>query len=395
MRKLLADRRFWVVLVALSTTVGVAAQEGRRRGGRALRDQGGEPLKKVRPEGGDPLARPAGGAAAKGKAAAQGAEGPLGTFHYAFKLRSFDGTPLAASYYPSKLGASAPVVVLIHERQRSRKDFEDGVLELKGKGLAEHLQDQGYSVFSMDLRGQGQNPRRNLPADEREAMADDLQAAYQFLLDRHNRGELNVGKLGVVGVGEGANLAAAWAYQPGAAVSTEGRASDLGALVLVSPMPEGSGYALSRVVPPLALRVPVCLMAGVKDVPSKDAVEGVRADLDRSRSNKIETFPSSLHGYKLLRLEPGAAESLVKYLDSHIKLRAQDWEPRYNQIPVAYSDIQTIRRRPADSPAEAKKKAEADAEKADPDAKKAEPDAKKAAPDAKKAPAAEKPADPE
>ena len=29
----------------------------------------------------------------------------------------------------------------------------------RGKGFAEHLQGLGYAVFSMDLRGQGQNPR--------------------------------------------------------------------------------------------------------------------------------------------------------------------------------------------------------------------------------------------
>ncbi|MDG3007678.1 alpha/beta hydrolase [Paludisphaera mucosa] len=366
MRRLLASRRFWTVLITLSTTLGVAAQEARRKGGRPLRNQGGEPLKKVQPQGGDPLAR-----ADAGKA------GAPGTYHYTFKLRSFDGTPLAASYYPAKVGVNAPVVILIHERQRSRKDFEDPVLEFKGRGLAEHLQDESYAVFTMDLRGQGQNPRRALAADERDAMADDLQAAYQFLLDRHNRGELNVGKLGVVGVGEGGNLAAAWAHQPGAAVSTEGRAGDLAALVLVSPQPEGSGYALTRIAPPVALRVPLFLMAGAKDAASKDAVEAVRKDLERGRFNKVEIFPSPLHGYKLLRLEPGAAEALVKYLEAHIKLRANEWEPRYNQIPVAFTDVQTVRRQAGDRKAGEKK--------AQPDAK-AKP-AEKAKADEKKAPA--------
>ena len=113
---------------------------------------GGCPLEEGSPEAADPLAK-----------VAVGARTPEpGTFHYNFRLRSFDGAPLAASYYPSKLGSSAPVVMLIHEMGRSRKDFEDAVLELKGQGLAEHLQGLGYAVFSMDLRGQGQNPRRAL-----------------------------------------------------------------------------------------------------------------------------------------------------------------------------------------------------------------------------------------
>ena len=66
-------------------------------------------------------------------------------------------------------------------------------------------------------------------------MVGDLQSAYLFLLDRHNRGELNLAKLGVVALGDGANLAAAWAYQPGAAITSEGRPSDLSALALRAP----------------------------------------------------------------------------------------------------------------------------------------------------------------
>jgi dienelactone hydrolase len=338
--------KFGALLIAVSTTLGVAAQEAQPRANRGrLRNQGGVPLKKAgRPNAGDPLARKA------NDREKNVGEPALGTYHYTFKLRSFDGTILAASYFPSKLGSSAPVVMLIHEAGRSAKDFEDSVSDLKGKGLAEHLQDEGYAVLTMDLRGQGLNPRRTRTPEDREAMAEDLQAAYQFLLDRHNRGDFNVAKLGVLGVGEGANLVAAWAYQPGAAVSTEGRASDVNALVLVSPMPEGSGYVLDHVLAPLALRVPLFLLAGAKDVASKDAVESTRKNVERGRLNKIEFFPSSLHGYKLLRLEPKIAAGLSRFLETNLKLRPTEWEPRYNQIPVAYSDIVTVRHKPAPKP---------------------------------------------
>ena len=148
-----------------------------------------------------------------------------GTFRYTLRLCSFDGAPLAATYYPSKLGSSAPVLMLIHEMGRSRKDFEDSVLDLKGQGFAEHLQGLGYAIFSMDLRGQGQNPRGQ--RHDTQQLVEDLQAGYFFLVDRHNRGDLNLAKLGVIALGDGANLAAAWAFQPGAAVTTDGRPSDL------------------------------------------------------------------------------------------------------------------------------------------------------------------------
>jgi dienelactone hydrolase len=233
--------------------------------------------------------------------------------------------------------------MLVHEASRSRKDFEEPVADLKGQGLAEYLQQEGYAVFSMDLRGQGQNPRRPLTANDRSLLVEDLQAAYVFLLDRHNRGDFNVAKLGVIAMGEGANLAVAWAYQPGAAISTEGRPSDLNALLLISPYPEGSGYVLGHVVASLAPRVPLALLAGAKDNASKDAVEAVRRIVERARLNKVELFPSSLHGFRLLRLEPKVTTTITRFLESTVKLRPTEWEPRYNLIPIAVSDILTAR----------------------------------------------------
>ncbi len=132
----------WKALAAMSMMLAmvgaVVAQAQPRQNRGRVRNQGGAPLKKARPEAADPLAK---AADVKDKAAA------TGSFHYIFKLHSFDGTPLAASFYPSKLGSSAPVVMLIHEANRSRKDFEEPVTELKGQGLAEHLQNEGYAVL--------------------------------------------------------------------------------------------------------------------------------------------------------------------------------------------------------------------------------------------------------
>jgi hypothetical protein len=319
--------------MTLALVGGVLAQAPRQ--GRAVRgqvrNQGGVPLKKARPEAADPL----------GNAGAAVRPAP-GTFHYTFRLRSFDGTPLATSFYPSKLGSAAPVVMLVHEMGRSRKDFEEPVLELKGQGLAEHLQQLGYAVLTMDLRWQGQNPRRTLSTDERPRLMEDLQAGYFFLVDRHNRGDLNLAKLGVIALGDGANLVAAWAFQPAAAITIEGRLTDLNALVLISPKPEGFGYVLGHVVAPLAPRIPMFLLAGERDVPSKDAVQSVRRTVERVRLNKVELFPSSLHGYKLLRLEPKIISALIRFLDTTIKSRPAEWEPQYNLTPVTFGDPQLV-----------------------------------------------------
>jgi pimeloyl-ACP methyl ester carboxylesterase len=340
-----------IATTALATVGGVLAQDpaakedpakaaktapkGKTRKGGLLAPGGGKA--KAVAKGADPFA---------GKAEAGKAAPAPGTFHYAFKLGASDGTPLNALYYPSRLGTGSPAVILVHERDRSTKDFQDKIAELDNQGLAESLQKLGYAVLAVDLRGHGVNARRSLGAKDWQAMIGDLQSSYLFLIDRHNRGELNLARLGVVAVGEGANLAAAWASVPEAATSSPGRAGDLGGLVLISPMvdAQSQGLRIGQPLRALAPRMPLCVLAGERDPASAEVVKSARPAIVRVRGNKVELFPSSLHGFKLLRLEPNVTKSITDFLDETLRAKAEEWEPRYNLAPVPYSDVQTVLR---------------------------------------------------
>jgi alpha-beta hydrolase superfamily lysophospholipase len=338
---------------AASTAWGqAAAGRGKALGG--ARGRAPAARKNNAPNAADPLAAGARAAEkdrdrdkARARPGARAAQGP--GFHYRLKIQTPAGVSLAASYYPAKPDITTPVVLLVHEKDRSSKDFEDPIAELKGQGLAEHLQGLGYAVLAFDLRGHGANPRR--PTNDRDwaQMTVDLQAVYQFLLDRHNRGELNLARLAVVGLGAGANLVAAWVYQPGGAVSHEGRVTDAAALVLVSPLAGGSGYAFPTVINALSPRIPVLLLAGERDAASHETVKRVRAAVEKIRQNRVELFPTSLHGYKFLRLEPRVAPAIDKFLEATSKLKSVEWEPRYNLYPVTYSDIQVVRGKSVDA----------------------------------------------
>ena len=348
-----------VIAASLST-----AQEPPAKGNanaKAPRAKGPAARKKAPPNAADPLAP-------KNKEEEIPREAPIGSYHYRLKLKTIDNTTLAAAYFPAKLETNTPVVLLIHEKERSSKDFEDSISELKNQGMAEHLQGLGYAVLCFDLRGHGANTRRALSDRDWRDMVYDLQAVYQFLLDRHNRGELNLAKFGVVALGEGANLAAAWAISPGGAVSSEGRSSDLAALALISPFAEGEGQSFSRLISTLSPRIPMLLMAGERDAASHEPLKLVRAGVEKTRQNKVTLFPSSLHGYKLLRLEPKSAADVVKFLDATVRLKASDWEPRYNLTPVTYNDIQVVRHIKVDDKEKAKEK-EQEKEKEAPKAK--------------------------
>lgn len=247
-------------------------------------------------------------------------------------------------YYPSQLGETAPVVLMIHETGpgRSGKDFEDPVPELENKGLAEYLQEQGYASLVLDLRGHGANPRRDLTSAQWRNQVGDLQSAYQFLVDRHNRQELNLAKFGVLAIGDGANLAMAWARTPGAAVAIEGRLTDLAALALVTPKAETRGISLAPMVTALAPRLPMLLMAGEGDVPAVEAIESVQGLVERQRLSRVALLDARLQGYNLLRFTPEATRPVLRFLENTLKLRADEWEPRYNLDPVAFANVQII-----------------------------------------------------
>ena len=64
--------------------------------------------------------------------------------------------------------------------------------------------------------------------------------------------------------------------------------------------------------------------------------------MQRTRLNKVELFPSSLHGYKLLRLEPKLTSAIFPFLETTLKNRPVEWEPEYNLTPVTFSDPQMV-----------------------------------------------------
>ena len=62
-----------------------------------------------------------------------------------------------------------------------------------------------------------------------------------------------------------------------------------------------------------------------------------------------------------MRLEPKVTAAITRFLETTIKLRPAEWEPRYNLIPVTTSDILSVRHTKTQEKAkpEAEKKAQA------------------------------------
>ena len=102
------------------------------------------------------------------------------------------------------------------------------------------------------------------------------------------------------------------------------------------------GLRAASPITTLAARVPIDLLVGERDAPSFELVDAVRPIVKRYRANQVETFPSALHAYQLLRLEPGLVGSVVKFLDGTVKAKVDEWEGRYLLDPVRFSEIKIL-----------------------------------------------------
>jgi dienelactone hydrolase len=116
-------------------------------------------------------------------------------------LKTSDGIALKATYFAA--GKSGPGVLLLHQVNRSRKDWEE---------VAKQLAAAGINTLTFDLRGFGESggiPYATLdkmPAEEykkhRPRWQDDIEAALQYLNSQPDvrRDVIGLGGAGVLGV---------------------------------------------------------------------------------------------------------------------------------------------------------------------------------------------------
>jgi pimeloyl-ACP methyl ester carboxylesterase len=159
-------------------------------------------------------------------------------------LKTNDGVKLTATYYPSKAGKKAAAVILLHAHAGKRSDLD---------GLALRLQLTGCAVIAPDLRGHGDSTGdfgELKPQDYADMYERDLEAVKGFLMQQNNAGELNIERLGVVGMEMGSMVAINWAALdwswPELANGKQGE--DVKALVLISPEWSYKGVRISDAV---------------------------------------------------------------------------------------------------------------------------------------------------
>ncbi|MFM1802787.1 MAG: hypothetical protein RJA81_2139 [Planctomycetota bacterium] len=315
------------------------------------------------------------------------------TQYYRVAITRPDQSFLGLNYYPALPGDNPPVILLIHEKDRSSRDFTDKVEEFKTPtGLAAALQADGFAVVTLDVAGLTDPRKRNasLMKDETvkpsltgnqatssrmvEQAVTDLRLTYQFLVDRHNRLEFNLGKLSILTLGEGTNVVLEWmreatapsplaagirpnAADPrlknaGAQIATGARntatdrPSDVSALIMISPV---ESWQSVRTLPLLKTLldgspVPTLVIGGQNDKESAETLKQIKPVVERrqSRLSKVEELATSLHGARLLRFEPEIVSKINRFLEQTVEFQTTQWEPRYNLTPVTYKLIEAV-----------------------------------------------------
>jgi pimeloyl-ACP methyl ester carboxylesterase len=259
-------------------------------------------------------------------------------------LRTGDNVALQATYYPSKLGKKAAAIVLLHASKGNRGDFEE--LSLK-------LQQAGHAVLAPDLRGHGDSDHSTgtLRAADYEAMInEDLEAVKRFLIVKNNAGELNIERLGVVGVEMGAVVALNWAALDWSwpMLNTGKQGQDVKAMVLVSPEWSFKGLRINEAVVDPQVRSEIALMVVAGRGSGKSLQEARRLysafekyhpqppanEAAEKQTLWLRTPQTTLQGTRLLNEKSLHVDQMIlKFVELRLVKPPIPWDERRNPLP--------------------------------------------------------------
>ena len=227
-----------------------------------------------------------------------------------------DRVSIALTYFEGNAGKKTVPVLLVHG---ATGPMGDG----SGRdclGLASFLQKQGHAVFVPDLRGFGDSqiqtvngrketlePQRFRRKQYREMVDFDLEAVKKFVIEKHNRGELNADLLAVVGFDMGAVVALNWVHldwnMPSFPNLKQGQ--DVKAMVLVSLMASYKGLTIKDAIadPKVRRRISTLIAFGSGSPKIAAASRRLFKSLERTHPEIAENDPDRLEKQDLFKKE--------------------------------------------------------------------------------------------
>lgn len=256
-------------------------------------------------------------------------------------MRTKDGVELNVFYAPSDKiksdkGKEAIPVLIIHEWQGQASQYS---------GLVKTLHEAGYAVIVPDYRGHGRSRTKTDPtgntkefniatmgkADVANIILYDLEEVKQFLKKENNEGNLNLNALTLVGVREGAIIAANWAIRdwnfPSVGRIKQGQ--DVKGVVMVSPVKNAHGLAIDTSIrDQTLLQLPIMIVAGEESEDASEATRvGKQVETAKKRMTRGEAkgfglmlVPTSLSGPALVAQGPGVMPSIASFITANVKI---------------------------------------------------------------------------
>ncbi|RMF05638.1 MAG: alpha/beta fold hydrolase [Chloroflexi bacterium] len=202
------------------------------------------------------------------------------------ELVTEDNVNLKATYYPpGGTAAKAPAVLLLHMLNSNKESWQD---------FAPVLQNTGYAVLALDLRGHGESSNANF---NYTFMDRDADAALAWL---RARPEINAEKIGIVGASIGANLA----------LRAGSRNTNVKSVVLLSPGLDYRGVTTLDALAEYGQR-PVMIVAAENDTYAADSSRTLNSQA--LGQHQLQIYPGADHGTNLLSAQAGLTPMILSW----------------------------------------------------------------------------------
>jgi pimeloyl-ACP methyl ester carboxylesterase len=276
------------------------------------------------------------------------------------QLVTRDGVTLNCTYFPSAAGKNAPVAVLLHGKNGNRLVWQTPIGNVPG--FAQALQANDFAVVTVDLRLHGENitggqsppaankkaePPKLTPAHHKAMVSFDLEAVKKFLLEEHEKQQLNVNKLALVAAEFSTAVALNyfvldWSKEPydDAPIPAQRtpRGQDVKALVLLSPDATVTGLPTTDAVQRLrALKMPVMIGVGSKDTAGLSAARKLGELISPKKDEQpqylfLEEYDTKLRGTDMLNKGLKVEAQMYTFLDEYLKKQPGEWRTRKSPL---------------------------------------------------------------
>ena len=255
-------------------------------------------------------------------------------------LKTKDGIPLRAFYFPSENGKEAVTVMIVHQWQGQASPYYK---------LCASLQKAGCAVLVPDYRGHGGSKEYTNARGETDKFSIakmskrdveniihfDLEKAKAYLKGENNEGKLNLNALVVIGVREGCVMAGRWAQADWSfpSVGRMKQGQDVKALIYISPEKQIKGIGID---PTLTnqnlLRLPMMIMAGGNSPEASEArriakrVESMKKRIGRGEATgfSLKMPNTTLSGPSLVNEVSAVIPAIVNFIKTEVTISDEE-----------------------------------------------------------------------